>query len=403
MFGWIGAGPGRGPQGGWVAVVATTALLLTWTATATASPTTAPKLIAHRYIVVLHGRLPSKPTKHSEHVVTTLDRRVAASVHAKPLFLYDAGIRGFAAYLTRKQLRKLRHDPRVKSVEQDALVREDAVEAQANPLWGLDRIDQRSRPADLIYHYPSTGGAGVTAYVIDTGIQADHPDFGARGSFAENFADDTKADGNGHGTHVAGIIGGTRYSVAKQVTLVGVKVLTSSGYGTASSVIAGIDWVANHAVAHASVANLSLGARTNPTIDAATAQLVREGVFVVAAAGNSNRDACSFSPARVPSAFTVGATAEDDTKATFSNHGSCLDDYAPGHNIPSDWIGSAAKTISGTSMAAPYVAGVAALYLAAHPSTPAQVTTWLNDHATLGVVAGNPAGTPNRFFFAGGY
>lgn len=359
--------------------------------------------IAGQYIVVLKGRLPRRPTKLSERRATAEDKKVASSVKAKPLFDYDADLRGFAADLTAKQLRALKRDPRVKFIEQDERVKE--TDTEANPGWGLDRIDQRSLPLDDRYHYPSTGGDGITVYVVDTGIYASSSDFGSRASFGANTVDQTNTDANGHGTHVAGIIGGTKWGVAKRVKLVGVKVLNAAGSGSVSGLIAGINWVEAHAVAaksvDKSVVNMSLGGGKSAAVDDATAHLVAAGVFVVVAAGNNNANACNYSPASTPTAFAVGATDNVDRKATFSNHGSCLKAYAPGVAITSDWVGSATatNTISGTSMAAPFVSGIAALHLAAHPGTPAEVTKWLLDHATLDVVSGNPAVTPNRLVF----
>ena len=351
--------------------------------------------IAGQYIVVLKGALPHKPTKASEKEARAEDAKVAFSVNAKPLFEYDADVKGFAADLTNAQLRELRHSPEVKYVEQDERVKETGT--QTNAPWDLDRIDQSFLPLDLTYHY-SSEGAGVTAYVIDTGIQTDNVDFGARASFAYNSVDKQDSDCNGHGTHVAGTVGGTKYGVAKLAKLVGVKVLNCGGSGTNAGVVAGMNWVTEHHVADKSVANMSLGGGGSPAMDAAVKGMVESGVLVIAAAGNNNADACNFSPARVPSAFTVAASDSQDKKAAFSNHGSCVDAYAPGVAIPSDWIGSrtAVKTISGTSMAAPVVAGIAVLYLAGHVSTPASTSTWIINHATTGVIQNNSAGTPNR-------
>jgi serine protease len=357
--------------------------------------------IPGQYIVVLDGDVPDDPTKHSEHSIASEDTSVASSVGADPLYEYDTDMRGFAADLTDAQVEELSHDPRVKYIDQDEHVH--GTDAQANPGWGLDRIDQRSLPLDAAYNYPSTGGEGITAYVIDTGIEANHPDFGSRASSAANFVDQKTTDGNGHGTHVAGIIGGTEWGVAKRVKLVGVRALNDAGSGTFSGVVEGENWVAQRAVANKSVVNMSLGGGSTQAVIDATKHLFDAGVLVVAAAGNNNGDACRYSPANTPTAVTVGATDIADKKASFSNYGTCVDTYAPGSHITSDWLRGGANTISGTSMAAPYVAGVAALYLAAHPSPPADVTKWLVDHATPGVVAGNLAGTPNRLIFAGGF
>lgn len=398
-------GSGHGRLRRCVVLVAATALSLTGAAAASAAAPPSGQHIPGRYIVVLKGALPAKPTTRSEHAVTAEVRRVAASVHAKPLVIYNVDLRGFAAHLTRSQVRRLRRHPRVKYVEQDERIAETDV--QSAPSWALDRIDQRALPLDLAYRYPSSAGNGVTAYVIDTGIQANHPDFGTRASFAKNTVDSRSTDGNGHGTHVAGIIGGTTYGVAKQVKLVGVKVLSDSGSGSTSGVISGMEWVVKHAVTdksvNRSVVNMSLGGGVSPAMDAAAANMVREGLFLVVAGGNDNKNACNYSPAAAPAAFTVGATDNADRKASFSNFGTCIDAFAPGVSIASDWIAGGTNAISGTSMSAPFVAGVVALYLADHPGTPAAVTTWLNAHMTRDVVANIPTtpASPNRLIFAG--
>jgi subtilisin family serine protease len=343
--------------------------------------------IAHHYIVVLKGALPIKPTKRSEREATAEDERVASSVRATPLFVYDADLTGFAAVLTDGQLRELRHSPQVKYVDQDARVKE--MDTQTDAPWDLDRIDQQFLPLDLTYHY-SSQGAGVRVYIIDSGLQANHPDVGSRASNAYDALGGNGSDCNGHGTHVAGIVGGTRYGVAKGAALVGVKVFDCAGYGTNSAVIAGMNWVTAHHVPDKSVANMSFGRGATLAVDDAVNHLIESGVFVSVAAGNSNANACDFSPARVPAAFTTAASDVSDNKASFSNFGPCVDAYAPGVAIPSDWIGSGTKTTSGTSMAAPVVAGIAALYLSGHASPPAATSTWIIDHATAGVIRGNP-------------
>jgi subtilisin family serine protease len=358
--------------------------------------------IAGQYIVVLKGALRLKPTKHSEHSVTTEDTSVASSVHVKPLFKYDADLKGFAADLTGPQLFQLRRDPRVKFIDQDERIKE--LDTQTGATWGLVRIDERSLNLNGIYNYASTAGRGVTAYIIDTGIQPDNVDFGSRASFAANFVDRTNTDCNGHGTHVAGTVAGTKYGVAKLATLVGVKVLNCQGSGTTAGVIQGMNWVTEHHVADKSVANMSLGGGASTAMNDAVNGMVGSGVFLSAAAGNNNGNACNVSPAGAPAAFTVAASDNNDRKASFSNHGPCIDAYAPGVSITSDWIGSrtATNTISGTSMAAPHLAGVATLYLAEHASTPAKTTTWILDHATTSAISGNPADTANRLLYKAG-
>lgn len=311
---------------------------------------------------------------------------------------YHFAIKGFAARLTPAQLAAVRTDPDVAYVEPDGEMQ--ALGDQPGATWGLDRIDQRSG-IDGTYHYDGTGG-GVTAYVIDTGILTTHTDFGGRARFAANFAGGQDADCNGHGTHVAGTIGGATYGVAKQVSLVAVKVLNCAGSGSTSGVIAGVDWVKNHHVTPA-VANMSLGGSASTALDTAVANAIAGGVTFAVAAGNDNRKACTASPARVPTALTVGATDSSDARASYSNYGTCVDLFAPGSSITSDWFTStnATNTISGTSMASPHVTGVAALYLAAHTTdTPAQVNAALVGAATLNVVRNPGNGSPNRLLYA---
>jgi subtilisin family serine protease len=407
MLGWIGGRSG----GGWSrrsAVAAVTALVvfsIAAVAQASARGQLAPLRaaphggIAGRYIVVLKGALPARPTKRSERAARAEARRVASSVGVRPLFVYDADVKGFAANLTGAQLRALRRSRQVKYVEQDQRVRE--LDTQTGATWGLTRIDERALDIDGTYSYSAAAGRGVTAYVIDTGIKTDNVDFGSRASFGINTVDRNNSDCNGHGTHVAGTVAGKKYGVAKLATLVGVKVLNCQGSGTTAGVIEGINWVTEHHVADKSVANMSLGGGASTAMDDAVKRLVDSGVFVSAAAGNDNRNACNTSPARAPTAFTVAASDINDRKASFSNFGPCVDAYAPGVAITSDWIGSptATNAISGTSMAAPHVAGVAALYLSERTSTPAATSKWILDHATTGLITGNPTDTANRLLY----
>ncbi len=320
-------------------------------------------------------------------------------------------IDGFAADLSPSDVQRLRNDPDVLAVERDQPV---AVATTQTPTpWGLDRIDQRSRPLSNTYSYTTTG-AGVTAYVIDTGIRSTHQQFGGRvGSGYVYPGVDSgigAEDCYGHGTHVAGTLGGTTYGVAKAVTLIPVRVLDCLGDGSTTSVIAGIDWViAHHAAGVPAVANLSLGGPGFQPEDDAINNLIADGITVVVAAGNAQSpapatDACLDSPARVPAAITVGAitNSSNDAVASYSNFGSCLDLFAPGSGVESAFYTSdiATTTMSGTSMATPHVAGVVARMLQTSPlSTPAQIWAEIDASTTSGVITGTRAGDPNKLLY----
>ena len=319
-------------------------------------------------------------------------RSVAAIAGVSPDYVYTAALNGFAADLNQGQLTALRHNPNVSYIEQDAEVSLNTTQTSAT--WGLDRIDQHPRPLSTTFTYDSTG-AGVTAYIIDTGLRYDHQEFGGRAAFGYDAFGGTGTDCNGHGTHVGGTVGGATYGVAKGVTLVAVRVLDCRGSGSWSGVVAGVDWVTgNHAAGQPAVASMSLGGSGNTSVDNAVKRSIADGVSYAIAAGNGNiagiaQDACKYSPARVPEAITVGATDQTDKKASWSNYGNCVDLFAPGVSITSAWYssGTATNTISGTSMATPHTAGVAALYLSSHPSsTPQQVRDALYANATKGAV-----------------
>ena len=287
----------------------------------------------------------------------------AAVAGVTPRFVYTAALNGFAAELNQGQLNALQHNPNVSYIQQDGRVSASATQTGAT--WGLDRVDQRDLPLNSTYNYTPTG-AGVHAYIIDTGIKSGHTEFtGRMGNGYDAVTSGGAAnDCNGHGSHVAGTVGGTTYGVAKQVTLHPVRVLDCAGSGTNAGVIAGMDWVANNHVKPA-VANMSLGGGASTATDDAVNRMHNAGVTVVVAAGNENQNACNVSPARAANAITVGSTTNTDARSSFSNYGTCVDVFAPGSNITSAWYTStsATNTISGTSMASPHVAGIAALYL----------------------------------------
>ncbi|MEH1164817.1 S8 family serine peptidase [Micromonospora sp. CPCC 205539] len=318
---------------------------------------------------------------------------------------YGAALRGFEIRVGAKAAARIAADPAVAYVEQNHTV--SIAGTQTNPpSWGLDRIDQRNLPLNSSYTYPNTA-SNVHAYIIDTGVLFGHNDFGGRAVSGFDAVDGGSADDcNGHGTHVAGTVGGSAYGVAKGAQIVGVRVLNCQGSGTNAQVVAGIDWVTANAIKPA-VANMSLGGGANSSIDTAVANSISSGVTYAVAAGNGNalgvrQNACNYSPARVASAITVGATQNTDAAASFSNFGTCVDILAPGVNITSAWYtsASATNTISGTSMASPHVAGASALVLSANPSwSPQQVRDYLVTNSTPNVVTNVGTGTPNQLLY----
>ncbi len=350
------------------------------------------------YIAVLRD-LPSAGVSRS---IASLAARYGVVIEHS----YSHALKGFSFQGMPVAAEALARSPLVNYVEQDGVVNADAT--QSSPPWGLDRIDQRDLPLSASYTYNATG-SGVKAYIIDTGIRFTHAQFGGRATSGYDAVDGGSADDcNGHGTHVAGTVGGSTYCVAKSVSLIGVRVLDCQGSGSNSGVIAGVDWVTgNHPAGAPAVANMSLGGGASSALDTAVNNSINDGVSYAIAAGNGNilgmaQDACGTSPARVANAITVGATDSADKKASWSNYGTCLDIFGPGVNILSSWYTSdtATNTISGTSMAAPHVAGVAALYLQGNTSaTPATVTGALINNATLNKVTSLGTGSPNRLLY----
>ncbi|MEY3483002.1 MAG: hypothetical protein RLZ40_1045, partial [Actinomycetota bacterium] len=315
----------------------------------------------------------------------------------------SSAINGFGARLTKSQLSTLATDPNVVLIEQNTVVGVEGDQASP-PSWGLDRIDQRSLPLNQMYSYNYTG-AGVRAYIIDTGVRSDHREFGGRVVAGRTQVNDGRGteDCNGHGTHVAGTVGGQTYGVAKAVSIVPIRVLSCTGRGSMFDVVSGVNWmVEDHAAGVPAVANMSLGGLVNTSMNQAVANAVRDGITMVVAAGNNNRNASGYSPASEPSAITVGSTMSNDGRSSFSNWGSLLDIFAPGSSITSAYHRSSSdvRSLSGTSMASPHVAGAAALLLEENPNlTPAQVAADLRSYATPDVVTNPGSGSPNLLLF----
>ncbi|MGH9971145.1 MAG: S8 family peptidase [Pyrinomonadaceae bacterium] len=353
--------------------------------------------IENHYIVVLDDAVVGEKGENS--IAPYIATEMASNYKGKVNHVYKYALNGFAVEMTEAEALTMSQDFRVKFVEEDGVM--EASVTQTGATWGIDRIDQRNLPLSGTYTYNWTG-SGVRAYIIDTGIRTSHTQFGGRASAVFDAFGGNGQDCNGHGTHVAGTVGGSTYGVAKSALLRAVRVLNCSGSGSTSGVIAGVDWVRNNHIAPA-VANMSLGGGVSSALDTAVNNLSNAGVPIAVAAGNSNANACNSSPARAANAITVGSTTSTDARSSFSNFGTCLDIFAPGSGITSAWSTSntATNTISGTSMASPHVAGVAALYKQFSPG--ASSTTVRNaivNNATTNVITNAGAGSPNRLLYS---
>jgi len=353
--------------------------------------------IENNYIVVLDDSVVGERGEYS--IAGYMADDMARSYRGKVKHVYKHALNGFSVEMSEADAEAMSQDYRVAFVEEDGIMTADAT--QTNPPWGLDRIDQRNLPLNATYNYNWTG-SGVRVYVIDTGIRTTHNQFGGRASNVFDAFGGSGSDCNGHGTHVAGTVGGSTYGVAKSSMPRGVRVLDCNGSGSTSGVIAGVDWVRQNFIAPA-VANMSLGGGASTALDNAVNSLSNAGVAIAVAAGNSNANACNSSPARAVNAITTGSTTTTDARSSFSNFGTCVDLFAPGSGILSAWFTSntATATLSGTSMASPHVAGVAALYKQANPS--ASATTVRNaivNNATTNVVTNAGTGSPNRLLYS---
>ena len=354
--------------------------------------------IPGRYIVVLKDAMPGVRAAS----ITASARALAGDHGASNVTVFNHALKGFACDAGSEEAEKLAADPRVAFVQQEGRKSIDPrASMQEEATWGLDRTDQRDLPLDGIYA-PGADGEGVHAYVIDTGMDITHVEFTGRVGEGFSATGDGVADDNGHGTHVAGTVGGAEFGISKKVTLHPVRVLVR-GSGTDSQVIAGVDWVTGHVTENgwSAVANMSLGGSASPALDRAVCSSIEAGVTYAIAAGNENQPACSSSPARVAQAITAGASDRTDARSSFSNTGSCVDVFAPGSDIESARNGGGSQVFSGTSMASPHVAGVSALCLQANPgASPAEIHQCVIERATPDKLTSIGEESPNLLLYA---
>jgi len=380
--------------------------------------------IESRYLIVFHeGVTSNQRGAHLTELYQSFKNEEFPNAIRKIFSIGDT-YKGYSAYLSASMLEIIKKSPLIASIEQDSKIFATQSCAQQNgATWGIDRISEIPINLDGVFRYDNNAGAAADSYIIDTGIQINHQDFGGRALWGANFADTVNNDCNGHGTHVAGTVGGTTYGIAKKTTLIAVKVLACDGSGTYEGVIEGIQWTVTSSKSRKrpSVGNMSLGGPYAASVNQAIEAAVAAGVTMVVAAGNENADACTKSPASAPSAISVGATGIDnsgqvqvDNRAYFSNYGKCTDIFAPGLQITSAWIGTSGtsiNTISGTSMASPHVAGMVALYIGTNTNaTPKSIMEWLLSNGSKDIVALDCNGaisktscnqSPNIFSYSG--
>jgi len=357
------------------------------------------RAIENTYLIIF--KVDSNVDDQQAHIDTLRKRMTMDPMFDNEIIAeYQIGdFQGFTARLSPRLLATQKAARIVDYIEQDSIVRiAQSCSVQNNAVWGLDRIADEFLNLDGIYNYQTSSASGIDAYIVDTGININHNEFGGRAIWGGNFIDSTNSDCNGHGTHVAGTVGGKTYGVAKKVNLIAVKVLNCAGSGTTTGIVQGLQYVVTRyqSTKTPSVINMSLGGSKSTAMDNAVISAVNAGVTCVVAAGNSNDDACNSSPSGVSSVISVGATGTDaeeseqvDVRAEFSNYGKCVTAFAPGVLVQSAWIGSnsATMTISGTSMAAPHVAGIVAMRLFAMPgSSPASIKSWLVSNTVANMI-----------------